>query len=401
MNQTLSARNSCDFLNTEHFKDHGVNVWFECFVQKFTTDLIFFMLCILLTGISLIDIFVNLLVILSILCEKQCRQRVDLCFMSNALADLLMGLVIMPLTAIYTLFGNFPLGNLSCFIWNCLDFTLGTVSMLHIAFISYDRFLCVSKPMSKYKQNALHKTASNCSGSSSNLGLMSRNSSHTSLNRKMRIEKFSLASIPTYLILIFIWVFAASAWIPVILYFKSVDQVIDVYEEHTCSFSTKPSIIIPHSIIVYHVPIFLIILFYTKTILVVNQKLRKKQARKEQQHHQQQQQQKKRHHQLSTINSMPDFDLSNQTNFDLGTDKRKNMTFINIFCSFILCKKNNRMLLPATAAFPAISKSKSSKTKFAIKSSITEDFKTKEKTNENDCDFKLDPKKVRILNVFF
>jgi len=72
---------------------------------------------------------------------EKSKKRIDLCFASNAFADLIIGIVIMPFTAIYTIFGYFPMNEYSCFIWNILDFTLGTVSMLHILYISYDRYI--------------------------------------------------------------------------------------------------------------------------------------------------------------------------------------------------------------------------------------------------------------------
>ena len=165
---------------------------FECFHFKLTHDFKFFMLSMLFLFIISLDIFSNLIVLVSILIEKS-KKRVDLCFASNAIADLLMGLVIMPFTAIFTLFGYFPFNPpIVCFLWNVMDFTAGTASMLHIAFISYDRYLSVSKPY-KYTQ-------------------------------KSNTQRFSVTGIPTVLILVFIWFFALAAWIPALLYFKSRNQ---------------------------------------------------------------------------------------------------------------------------------------------------------------------------------
>lgn len=163
----------------------------ECFRYQLAHDLKFLLLALLFLLIIFLDIFSNLVVLVSILIEKS-KKRVDLCFASNAIADLTIGLVIMPFTAIYSLFGYFPFNPIVCFIWNVVDFTAGTASMLHIAFISYDRYLSVSKPY-KYTQ-------------------------------KSNNQRFSVTGIPTYLILIFIWFFALAAWIPAILYFKSRNQ---------------------------------------------------------------------------------------------------------------------------------------------------------------------------------
>lgn len=112
---------------------------FECFYFKLHSDFNFRILAMLFCVIIAFEVAVNSIVLVSVLIEKN-RKRIDICFMSNACSDLIMGLVIMPFTAIYTLFGYFPSGTYTCFVWNILDFTVGTVSMLHIMYISYDRY---------------------------------------------------------------------------------------------------------------------------------------------------------------------------------------------------------------------------------------------------------------------
>ncbi|RNA11950.1 D(2) dopamine receptor [Brachionus plicatilis] len=214
----------------------------ECFYEKLSTDYYFLFLSCLFAFFIVVDVALNFVLLSSIFIEKF-KTRVDICFMSNAFADLLMGLVIMPFTAIYTLFGHFPFGPYVCFLWNCLDFTTGTTSMLHLALISFDRYLSVSKPL-KYT------------------------------NKQRADNRFSVHGLPTSLILIFIWFFSCTAWIPVLLYFKSTSlnepQLIN-----ECGMAGSPLIIVPHSLFVYYIPMFLIVYFYTKTIVIVNQKLKR------------------------------------------------------------------------------------------------------------------------------
>jgi hypothetical protein len=102
---------------------------FECFNYKLKNDMKFAFLAFLFAMFIMCEVLVNMIVLLSIMFEKN-RKRIDLCFMSNAISDLLIGMVIMPFTTIYTLFGYFPLGETTCFIWNILDFTVGTVRNL-------------------------------------------------------------------------------------------------------------------------------------------------------------------------------------------------------------------------------------------------------------------------------
>nr|QVK45734.1 G protein-coupled receptor [Proales similis] len=233
---------------------------FDCFLYKLGTDVSFFLIAAICFTLILFDVMLNSLIIASVLLVKERpRKRVDLCFMSNAIADLLMGLVIMPFSAIYTLFGYIPQFNFSCFIWNCLDFGAGTASMLHIAFISYDRYLSVSEPM-KY----------------------------TSKNSRDRSS--STGRIPTQLVLFFLWFFAAAVWVPILLVLKTSYSEPNLDTPHAtnssfgselaltnqfdqCLLPTPSSIIVPHSIFVYYLPMFFIVFFYTKTIIIVNNKM--------------------------------------------------------------------------------------------------------------------------------
>lgn len=229
--------NSTNTTNTER-----INFTLGCFWQKLCNDYYFLFLTCLFIFIITIDILLNLIILSSILLEKF-KTRVDLCFMSNAFADLLMGVIIMPLTALYTLFGHFPFGPYVCFLWNCLDFTAGTTSMLHLSLISFDRYLSVSKPL-KYT------------------------------NKHRAENRFSVHGLPTSLILILIWFFSCTAWIPVLLYFKSTE--LRSSESSQCDINGSPIIILPHSLVVYYLPMFLIIYFYTKTIKIVNDKMRRR-----------------------------------------------------------------------------------------------------------------------------
>ena len=251
MNHSLSNVNKC----THNFNGYRtLEFSLECFSFEFNNDLKFLLLTIIFLFIITLDILVNILVLLNIFFEKN-KKRVDICFMSNAVSDLFMGIVIMPCTAIYTLFGHFPLGEYTCFIWNCLDFTVGTCSMLHIAYISYDRYSSVSEPL-KYT----HKVH----------------------------DRFTITGIPTYLILTFIWFFSAAAWLPFVLYFKSDNTINSISDsnnetlqndkraiEYQCNIEATAFIVVPHSILVYYLPMFLILLFYSKTIFIVNEKMKR------------------------------------------------------------------------------------------------------------------------------
>lgn len=101
-------------------------------------------------------------------------------------------------------------------------------------------------------------------------------------------DKFSMTGIPTYLVLAFIWFFSMCLWVPVILYLKTSNPTGNYLNSTTygsdeiqltdCSILATPTIIIPHTIIVYYLPMCLIFVFYSKTIHIVNQKVKKRRS---------------------------------------------------------------------------------------------------------------------------
>ena len=101
----------------------------------------------------------------------------------------------------------------------------------------------------------------------------------------LRIQDSKLLNcrMPTYLILVCIWMLSILIWVPVILflktkttikldYLKTINLTSEEYSLSDCDVETLPSIIIPHSVIVYHLPIAMIFLFYSKTINILNKK---------------------------------------------------------------------------------------------------------------------------------
>jgi hypothetical protein len=215
---------------------------FECFLFKLKTDYNFTLLTILFTIICSTDIILNMIIISSIIKNKK-RKRVDLCFMSNAIADLMIGTIVMPFTTILVLFKHFPFHKNICILWHSFDFTCGTVSMLHILFVSYDRYLSVSKPLQYTNKSTLKEPL------------------------------FSIVRLPTHFILTFIWALAILAWIPILIFFNLQDSdniSID------CEIKLNPYIILPHSTFVYFMPMILIIIFYACTIRIVQRKIKRR-----------------------------------------------------------------------------------------------------------------------------
>ncbi|CAI5455538.1 unnamed protein product [Caenorhabditis angaria] len=98
--------------------------------------------------VMLIIIFGNLLVVITVYRDRKLRmQRQNWLIVSLAVADMLVGLLVMPLTLTYEILGEWTLGDYLCEIYLALDVLFVTASILHICAISLDRYFSVTAPL--------------------------------------------------------------------------------------------------------------------------------------------------------------------------------------------------------------------------------------------------------------
>uniref|UniRef100_A0A915DFX0 G-protein coupled receptors family 1 profile domain-containing protein n=1 Tax=Ditylenchus dipsaci TaxID=166011 RepID=A0A915DFX0_9BILA len=103
---------------------------------------LFLILMILMTVLG------NVLVVLSVFFYKRMRTFTNFLLTSLATADLLVGLLIMPLSLIDLLHNhNWLFGHLLCSIWATSDVLLCTASILNLCIISLDRYMAITSPL--------------------------------------------------------------------------------------------------------------------------------------------------------------------------------------------------------------------------------------------------------------
>ncbi|XP_078075247.1 muscarinic acetylcholine receptor M2-like [Mustelus asterias] len=176
-----------------------------------------------LTGsLSLVTIIGNILVIVSIKANRHLQTVNNYFLFSLACADFIIGVFSMNLYTIYIVIGYWPLGSVICDLWLALDYVVSTASGMNLLIISFDRYLCVTKPLS-YPMKRTVKVA----------GIM-----------------ITVA-----------WVLPFSIWAPIILFWQFIvgERIVSEGECYV-QFLTNPGAIVGTSVASFYTPAFIIII---------------------------------------------------------------------------------------------------------------------------------------------
>ncbi|XP_071315584.1 5-hydroxytryptamine (serotonin) receptor 2C, G protein-coupled-like 1 [Trachinotus anak] len=100
----------------------------------------------------------NILVILAVSLEKKLQNATNFFLRSLAVADMLVGILVMPISLINILYDYaWPLPNTLCPIWIYLDVLFSTASIMHLCAISLDRYVAIRNPIEHSRFNSRTK----------------------------------------------------------------------------------------------------------------------------------------------------------------------------------------------------------------------------------------------------
>uniref|UniRef100_A0A4W3IRE4 5-hydroxytryptamine receptor 2A n=1 Tax=Callorhinchus milii TaxID=7868 RepID=A0A4W3IRE4_CALMI len=100
----------------------------------------------------------NILVIMAVSLEKKLQNATNYFLMSLAVADMLVGILVMPVSLITVLYGYiWPLPTKLCPIWIYFDVLFSTASIMHLCAISLDRYIAIRNPIHHSRFNSRTK----------------------------------------------------------------------------------------------------------------------------------------------------------------------------------------------------------------------------------------------------
>ncbi|XP_046865207.1 octopamine receptor Oamb isoform X1 [Drosophila willistoni] len=89
----------------------------------------------------------NCLVIAAVFCSNKLRSVTNFFIVNLAVADLLVGLAVLPFSATWEVFKVWIFGDVWCRIWLAVDVWMCTASILNLCAISLDRYVAVTRPV--------------------------------------------------------------------------------------------------------------------------------------------------------------------------------------------------------------------------------------------------------------
>ncbi|KAM4701967.1 5-hydroxytryptamine receptor 1D [Discoglossus pictus] len=116
-------------------------------------------LAVLLSLITLATLLSNVFVIITIFLTRKLHTPANYLIGSLAFTDLLVSILVMPISIAYTVSHSWTFGQIMCDIWLLSDITCCTASILHLCVIALDRYWAITDALEYTK----HRTAGRAS----------------------------------------------------------------------------------------------------------------------------------------------------------------------------------------------------------------------------------------------
>ncbi|XP_026887135.2 5-hydroxytryptamine receptor 1D [Electrophorus electricus] len=116
-------------------------------------------LAALLAVVTLATMLSNGFVIATIVLTRKLHTPANFLIGSLALTDLLVSILVMPISIVYTVSKTWRLGQVVCDIWLSSDITFCTASILHLCVIALDRYWAITDALEYSKRRTTRRAA--------------------------------------------------------------------------------------------------------------------------------------------------------------------------------------------------------------------------------------------------
>ena len=145
---TFSMRNTTGANRTYCVADNNLTMNFICPLGV-GTDVLrqrSWML-VLIPIVILITIAGNLIIVITIITNKNIKRISNVNYASLAIADLIVGIFVMPPCLSFVVHGCWPHGTVACDLWRLIDFWACTISFYNLLAIAVDRYRAIAYPI--------------------------------------------------------------------------------------------------------------------------------------------------------------------------------------------------------------------------------------------------------------
>nr|XP_060639932.1 5-hydroxytryptamine receptor 1D [Anolis sagrei ordinatus] len=116
-------------------------------------------LAIVLAAITLATMLFNVFVIITIILTRKLHTPANYLIGSLAATDLLVSILVMPISIAYTVSHIWTFGQIMCDIWLSSDITCCTASILHLCVIALDRYWAITDALEYTKRRTAGRAA--------------------------------------------------------------------------------------------------------------------------------------------------------------------------------------------------------------------------------------------------
>ncbi|KAJ7989223.1 hypothetical protein DPEC_G00317270 [Dallia pectoralis] len=112
-----------------------------------------------LAVVTLATVLSNAFVIATIFLTRKLHTPANFLIGSLAVTDLLVSILVMPVSIVYTVSRTWSLGQIVCDIWLSSDITFCTASILHLCVIALDRYWAITDALEYPKRRTMRRAA--------------------------------------------------------------------------------------------------------------------------------------------------------------------------------------------------------------------------------------------------